>query len=411
METKISSPNSYTRVFEVTFTNEEISEKLKEKYENYQKSIAMPGFRPGRTPIGLLKSYFGEAIKEELADEIVKKTYEEILEKEKLNPIIESKIKPLGKVEENSPFTFTIEFEIKPEVKLNNYKGYKLEKRIKEVTDRDVEQAIDRLRERYARFTKLQRQSQMNDYIAFSYIDEKDQKIEVSLHISEDEKVLGIEELVGLKEGDKKGVRLVFPQDFPKEIAGRTIDTEIEVNGVYERHLPDDEELLKALNGPATMEELRTKVKNELESIARDTADRALEESLTELLVRDNPVEVPPSLVRKAFYEIIRSRYGEQTLRKLSAEELERLEADMRPILTHIVAKELILEAVAKAENLTVDDSDYEKLADRLGSNAESVRGLMNSGEFEDAKGKILSSKALKLILDSCTITELKVKE
>jgi|GEM_PF-3097578 len=411
METKISSPNSYTRVFEVTFTNEEISEKLKEKYENYQKSIAMPGFRPGRTPIGLLKSYFGEAIKEELADEIVKKTYEEILEKEKLNPIIESKIKPLGKVEENSPFTFTIEFEIKPEVKLNNYKGYKLEKRIKEVTDRDVEQAIDRLRERYARFTKLQRQSQMNDYIAFSYIDEKDQKIEVSLHISEDEKVLGIEELVGLKEGDKKRVRLVFPQDFPKEIAGRTIDTEIEVNGVYERHLPDDEELLKALNGPATMEELRTKVKNELESIARDTADRALEESLTELLVRDNPVEVPPSLVRKAFYEIIRSRYGEQTLRKLSAEELERLEADMRPILTHIVAKELILEAVAKAENLTVDDSDYEKLADRLGSNAESVRGLMNSGEFEDAKGKILSSKALKLILDSCTITELKVKE
>jgi len=411
METKISSPNSYTRVFEVTFTNEEISEKLKEKYENYQKSIAMPGFRPGRTPIGLLKSYFGEAIKEELADEIVKKTYEEILEKEKLNPIIESKIKPLGKVEENSPFTFTIEFEIKPEVKLNNYKGYKLEKRIKEVTDRDVEQAIDRLRERYARFTKLQRQSQMNDYIAFSYIDEKDQKIEVSLHISEDEKVPGIEELVGLKEGDKKRVRLVFPQDFPKEIAGRTIDTEIEVNGVYERHLPDDEELLKALNGPATMEELRTKVKNELESIARDTADRALEESLTELLVRDNPVEVPPSLVRKAFYEIIRSRYGEQTLRKLSAEELERLEADMRPILTHIVAKELILEAVAKAENLTVDDSDYEKLADRLGSNAESVRGLMNSGEFEDAKGKILSSKALKLILDSCTITELKVKE
>lgn len=411
METKISSPNSYTRVFEVTYTNEEISEKLKEKYENYQKSIAMPGFRPGRTPIGLLKSYFGEAIKEELADEIVKKTYEEILEKEKLNPIIESKIKPLGKVEENSPFTFTIEFEIKPEVKLNNYKGYKLEKRIKEVTDRDVEQAIDRLRERYARFTKLQRQSQMNDYIAFSYIDEKDQKIEVSLHISEDEKVPGIEELVGLKEGDKKRVRLVFPQDFPKEIAGRTIDTEIEVNGVYERHLPDDEELLKALNGPATMEELRTKVKNELESIARDTADRALEESLTELLVRDNPVEVPPSLVRKAFYEIIRSRYGEQTLRKLSAEELERLEADMRPILTHIVAKELILEAVAKAENLTVDDSDYEKLADRLGSNAESVRGLMNSGEFEDAKGKILSSKALKLILDSCTITELKVKE
>jgi len=366
MKVDVRTVSDTLKAFDVRLDWEEIADRYDKIFNNMRKRLRVDGFRPGKVPVELARKMLREDIKFELGRELVPDIMERVLKENGIKEYVEMDIKNLDLVDGES-FGFSVEVEVDPEIHLIGYKkGFAIEKSEFLVTDEDVDEYIEELRERYAESREIESGARDGDYITcdIQELGEGDvpllgRKIENRM-IRVGEGIFGSEGasgLIGAKKGDKVVVRLTNEKGEEKSY-------EISVKRVEERVFPefDDEFVKKSFEGVETTEELREKVREYLQAEWNRRSEEEFEASIVNYFVANTDVAVPESRIKRYLDGLI------ENIKARSREKIdeEKIKEEYRPIAIRDIKWFLIEKAIARKEGIRVDSLEVEDEIKRI---------------------------------------------
>jgi len=398
------------------------AENVQKATEKVARDIArvarVPGFRPGKAPVTLIRRRFAEDIQGEVVQSLVPEYLEKALDEKNLVPVTRPEV---DKVEfkEGEPLKFRAVFEVLPEFELRDYKNLKVEIPAVEVGDAQVDKAIDELRDRMATFVPIEgRKAENGDFALLKLIGtpvgggEPLQADNVMCHLGAEETLESFtENLRGVSPGETKRFRTEYPKDYPDpKLAGKTYDYTAEVQGLKEKKLPElNDEFAKDAageqGGVATLAELRQKIRVGLEAEKDQRQNALAREKILELLVKQHDFPVPEALVENQLDVRL-----ERAVRTLVAQGIDpravnvdwvSLRRRQRDRAVDDVKAELILDRIATAEKIEATDEDVDKeiaaLAERSGESATAIRArLTKQGALDRMRSKLRSDKTIE---------------
>lgn len=421
-----------TANWEKTGTNEgvltfEISaETMKAEMDNVfkkvRKNINVPGFRKGKVPRHIFnKTYGEESLFEDALNAALPDAYEAAVKEAGIEPVSQPKI-DIKSMEKGQPWVMTAEVTVKPEVKLGEYKNLTVEKQDREVTDADVEDALKQRQERHAELAIKEDAAVEGDTVVIDYEgflgDEafeggKDQNH--SLELGSNSFIPGFEEqLVGVKAGEEKDVVVTFPEDYQAaDLAGKEATFKVVVHEVKAKELPElDDEFAKDVDETVeTLDELKAKIRKELEDSKNAAADEAVQdEAISKAVENAEVVDLPYVMVHDEVHRQMDLFLNDMQRQGISPElyyqitgtteqDLHKqmeVDADVRTKTT------LVLEEIIKAENIEVTEEEIaeeiQTLAGQYNMDAERVRGLVSNDMLTN---DIKMKKAMAIVTDS----------
>ena len=306
MKTTIEQPKSWQRVIHVEISDEEVQKEFQTKLNKVRKEIKLPGFRPGKVPPDLAKSRFGPAIRMEVIDDLVNKSFREACSENNINPVNEAKISDL-KVKEENPVTFKAEVEVDPQIEIKEYKKIKIKPMLNKVKEADVDTALNNLRERMAEIKDVDRASKKGDLVSIDYLsatvdgEPKNDLIPPKYPIEIGKGTLKDFDkgLIGFSAGEETDISVKFPKDYHvADIAGKTAELKIKVNKVQEKIIPEvNEEFCKKVGDFADKEKLLEAIRMDLEAQEKERARVEAHNKAIDVLIEKNDFEVPPSRI------------------------------------------------------------------------------------------------------------------
>lgn len=405
---------------------DEVKQEFNKTYDVYLHNAKVPGFRPGHVPRGVIKQRFGKDIKDEVLGQLLPHALQHVISDHKLHVVGSPEINDLS-FNEGEALRFKASVEIVPEFELQEYKGVKAAKRVARVTDEDVDHVLDQLREGGAQLVPIEdRPAQEGDYVSINLVGKYVEPPEAE-DITADEVVIELggegvqpefdEHLRGVKVGDGREFRVVYPEDFnAKGLAGKTLDFTATVTAVREKELPEaDDEFAQELGQFESLAELRQKLREDLERNAEGQAELRLRDELTEQVVKAYDFPLPDSMVEKQtserlrdlIYRMIRSGIAPQAAEQINWEERraeERIHA-VRDVRTAIV-----IGYIADAENIEITPGEIEVEVAHMAAAAreplDALRArLTKEGGLTSIENRLRYQKALDAIVKNAEIT------
>lgn len=365
-------------VLEVEVEAERVERTVDSVYRRLARQVRIPGFRPGKAPRPVVELHVGkDALYLEAVDELIPQAYREAVRASDLEPVAQAKI-DIIEYGAGKPLKFKAEVDVKPEVKLGEYRGLAVEKRVRKVTDRDVDEVIDNLREQFAELVHVDKERlEPGDYAVVDFeglIDGKPfrggaAKGEI-IRVG-DEGVLPAfsDNLVGLAPGEEREFEVTFPEEAREDLAGKTAQFRVQLQEIKQRRVPEaDDEFAKDVGDFETIADLRADRRRRLEEAAERAADAQMRDALLEQVVAGAEVELPTVMVDQELgrlreeFEFSLWQRGMTLERYLEASEQteEELLERLRPNAVQQVKAELVLEAIAKAEQLEPTEEEID---------------------------------------------------
>lgn len=405
MKVQLEELSSTRRRLEVEVPAERVREVLEGIYKELRQRAVLKGFRKGKAPLTLVKTLYKDWIEKEAVSRLIEQTLPEVLRQEALEPVVYPEVRP-GSIKEEAPFVYTALVEIKPEIKLNRYKGFRLQvKRPKELTEEDVQKELEGMRQYMAQMKPLEEQRGVRegDWVLLDFEAYQDGRLveggNVENHLVEvgsGRMVPGFEEaLIGMVPGQEKEFRLRMPEDHPrKDLAGQELTFKVRVKELKQRVLPSlDDEFAKGL-GFQGLEELKQKVREDLKRRFEEEHQGLLRQRALEALLEENPVEVPESLVRLRageLFERIRARVG-----GIPEEKVKEVFGQCLAIAERELKVAYLVEEVARLEGVEVKEEEVEAQLDALRV-PEAMRG--SPSIRAQVKGDLLRQKVFDFII------------
>jgi trigger factor len=421
---EVKSPTNLRRVLEFEVPREHVEREIEGIIHGIRREIAMPGFRKGKAPLDMIRARFQETAKKEAIEKLIPEAYKQALEKESLRPVIPAEISDMEYGKEG-PLSFRIAIEVFPEVEIKDYRGIKVEKQVKTVEEADIDKELEGLRERLAKFEKLDREAAAGDVVVMDYwrVGTDGKQVPGSrvagypAEIGSGGLVRDFDEgLAGLKKGDRKTIEVTYPGDFPQEeMRGRSVTFGVEVKEVGQKILPEiGEEFAKSL-GLDSVESVRSKIKEGLAVSFEQESIRKMKQEILHSIVQDSRFEVPDGLVDMGLESMMASyAQGEEkpedkTEDSESRRKLEEIRTNLRPLAVNIVKEQFIIDDIAKRERIAVRDDEIEEVlksvADRTGiSIDEARRRAAESDEIARWRRDILKGKVLDFLLEHADV-------
>ena len=410
----------------ITLPAEEVNKGFKKAVAKIAGQVNIPGFRKGKAPRNIIEMHYGkEAVKQEAFELVANQCYTEALEQEKLIPVSDPKVED-SVFEENKDMELTIKVTLKPEVKLGDYKELHVEKEAVEVTDEAVEEQVQGLRSRHAKMVEAEEGAviEKGDFAIIDFAGTVDgepfsggEGKGYPLEVGSNSFIPGFEDqLVGLKKGDSTDVDVTFPEEyFVKELAGKQAIFKVNVQDVKRKELPElTDEYVAANSDCKTVEELRASYKERMQKAAENNAQIAYEKALIDLAVANAEFEVPKIMIEDRVTQMIDEMRMSLEARKLTLEQymqysgidMKQLRERQHDAAVENVKTDLVLDAVAKAENIQVSmedvDSELSAIASQHGATLEDVKKIIKSnGTMGLLLANILRRKAAHVIIDS----------
>jgi trigger factor len=408
--------------FEIPAENvEKATDKLA---RDYAKMARIPGFRPGKAPIPLIRRRFASDLHGEVIQNLVPEFLEQVLTEKKMIPVTRPQVEEVapvaaGQPKSEGPLKFKAIFEVLPEFELGDYKDLEVEVTDMEVGDPQVDKAIEEMRERSATFVPVEGRAIADGDFAQLKLkgtssDGGDpiEADDVLCHIGAEETLASFNEnLRGASAGDTRPFETVYPADYPDpKLVGKTYAYTAEVMGIKEKKLPElNDEFAKDLAGEAdgvtTMPELRVKVREKLEAAREQRQGAEAREKILETLVQKHDFPVPDALAESQMDSRL-----ERMVRQLASQGVDprsmnldwaSLRERQRDRSVDDVKAELIMDRIATAEKLDASeeevDKEIESLAAASGESATSLRArLTKQGALDRMKSKLRSDKTLE---------------
>lgn len=388
MTTKWEKQEGNKGVLTFEVSSEEFDQALDQAFKKVSNDVQVPGFRKGKIPRGIFEKRFGvESLYQDAVDIVLPGAYSKAVDEAEIFPIAQPSI-DIDQIEKGQPLVFTAEVEVKPEVKLGEYKGLEVEEKSVEVTDEDVEQEIENLRERHAELVVKEDSAIENgDTAVIDFEGFKDgeafeggQGENHSLEIGSGQFIPGFEEqLIGKKAGDETEVKVTFPEEYHAEdLAGQEAVFKVKIHEVKAKELPElDDEFAKDVDEDVeTLDELKAKKREELETNKKQQAENEKREELLQQASDNIEVEVPEAMVDTEVNQMVRE--FEQQLQmqgmtlemysQFSGQDEDALKEQMRADAEKRVKTNLTLEAIAEAEDLKASEEDIDAELEKMGS-------------------------------------------
>lgn len=402
-----------------------------EMFEELQGEAELPGFRRGRVPRKLVERKFGKAVRGEAVEKLVSAAFRKLIKAEDLKPIDYPDIEGLETVHElpaDAPLDFTLKFEVAPRVTLGTYRGVAVERPVLEIGDKEVDEAIESMRQRYAAYETLEKgKAQDDDQVIIDFTGTLNGEPFAGGSAENYPYILGSGRffkefeaaLQGAKTGSEVTCDVPFPDDYSSvDLAGKTAQFTIKVNEIKRKALPElDAEFAKAA-GFDSVDALKQSIKDDLQEGANSQARQIAEQRAIKAIVEASTFELPKSLVDSSA-EV----YYKQELRRLISlrvphEALEEREAELRAKAEEDAIREIkgyvVIGEIGRVESITVEDADFEKealaITARTGMDLDVAnRFLSQEDKRSDYEDRIYRNKALAVVMDSAKITDKKV--
>ena len=398
----------------------------------FQKLAKLPGFRQGKVPATVVKNRFAEDIKSEVVESLIPRYFRQETEKQNLHPVSQPRVTDLH-IHEGEPLRFKASFEVLPEFDITGYQEISVEKPDTSVSEEDVETALQQLREQNASFNAIEDRSlQDGDFaqVAFRGTPKNagaqetegqaaDQKAE-GQPVNMDDVLVEVggsntlpaftENLRGANPNEQRIFDVTYPEDFSDaRLAGKTFEYSVTIKGVKQKHLPElNDDFAKELGQFADLNELRQRVRENMESEKKHKAEHEGKDKIVDELLKQNEIAVPESMVEHQID--VRLERGlralaQQGMRPEDMKKMDfgRLRAGQRDQAEREVRIALMLEKIADKENVEVSDdelnSEIEALALQAKQPVESVRSrLTQDGGLARIRSRIRSEKTLDFL-------------
>jgi trigger factor len=390
----------------------------------YSRSVRVPGFRPGHAPAHIVRQRYREEIKSEVVQLLVPKFFNDAVKERQLSAVSEPEFEDL-KFEEGQSLTCKATFEVLPEFELKEYKGIEVKEEPVNVTEAEVNKGLEELRESAATYEVVSdRPAEDGDDVTVSYQgrDRKDPKAEpiegreIVIHLDAQDGGTFDEHLRGAKAGDRREFEVSYPEDSPsKRLAGKTISYRVEVHGIKRKVLPGvDDELARTVSEFSTVEELRGKVRQDVERLQRRNIERTVRQKLVEELLKRHEFPVPESMVKDQLEHRMKSAVAQLVAQgidpRLAQLDWGKLREKMQPEAEHAVRAAIILERIAGAEKIEVSEEELDQrireIAQQRGEAPAAVKTrLTRDGGLATLQSSCRSQKALDFVYRNAQIT------
>jgi trigger factor len=379
MEVSVSpAPKSSVRL-RVELPPERLDAAIAEAVRHLSQRTKIPGFRPGKAPRGVLEAVLGkDAVLEDALDHAVERAYRDALIKEDILPLTNAAVEVEQGIE-GKPVIFTATVQVRPEVKLGDYRAFNFAPTIETIGDTDVDRVIEELRDQNATLAPVEgRGAKAGDYAVIGYLGTRDgvafeggSATRMPLILGEERLIPGFEEhVMGLEPGGSTGFDITFPADYAETtLAGQTAHFEVELKELREKVLPPgDDDFARSMGRFDDLVALRRDVKARLERNALDRARHDFADRIIEYASTNADLELPDILVDQEV-EVMHDEFRASLARQGITEEaylkvVEKTEADMhtefRPNAEKRVRVLLVLSKVAEAEGLAISDDAVE---------------------------------------------------
>ncbi|TME57268.1 MAG: trigger factor [Chloroflexi bacterium] len=366
-------------ILSVEIDADQVLRSIEQAYSRLAPRVRIAGFRPGKAPRPMVEREIGwPTLRQEALDLILPTAYNSALDEAGLDPIDVPRVE-VQQFDRGQPMKFTATVSIKPEITLKDYKDIRVPRPRTEMGETDVDEAIERLRARFAELHAVERPVQAGDFLTVDTHILKsgalligESQTDAQLEVDKDRLINGLAEgLIGQALNETRDIRLTLPADYPKkDLAGSDVVFRITVKSIKERRLPGlDDDLAQQVGRGQTLAELRQEVRDELQEAAHVADEQRFENEVLKALDERMEVEVPEALIEREVSRRVRElelRLQEQGVKmdrylEYTNTSLDVLKAEQRPQAVQKVRLELALEAVAEREGVTVSDAEVQE--------------------------------------------------
>jgi trigger factor len=387
LEVKVAERQACAVTLSVKVPASRVRRAVEEAFRDIQGRAKLPGFRPGKAPLELIKKNFTGSAWEQAVNALLRESAYRALEKEKLEAVAPPAVDKV-KAEMDKPLQFEMNVECAPEVRLGTYKGLPVKKASPEVTPAEIEKRVEEIREVNAKLAEVPEAAVTDKHFAVvDYVGLLDgQPIEGGkaenqlIEMSAPQTISGFTEgLVGARAGETRQVPVKFPDDHPnKALAGKTVAFQITVTAVKEKRLPaPDDELAKDV-GCQSLADLQDRIRKSLEREKERAARQEMEKQVIDRLLEAHAFDVPPTLVEDRTRHL--TEQAKQYLLRLGASEEdwkaneEKIAAKNRAEAERQVRLSYLLSEIAEKEKLEVSDPEVEGLIRKTVDSVEPAR-------------------------------------
>lgn len=425
MKVELSDVSSCRKKINVTLD----PEKVKQSYQNIFKKYAthgdVQGFRKGKVPSNLIENKYGPAIVEELTDQLLKGTVYQILKENNIEPVVSPMAENIKSDLKTFTFSYTLLVDVKPEIKLKEYKGLKLEKEILPVTEDEIKKSLDKLRENYGTYKPIEaRSAAKGDYCVADFRIEVGEKIlrtqKDAWFCLEDAGLLpgAADAIVGMNIGETKDISVTIPEDFfDKEYVGQKALFIVSLKELKEKTLPVlDDDFAKDL-GTESLDHLKKMVQTQLESYAQEHSKKKLEEDILKILLSENDFEMPETLIDYNAHYMVHETIDNLKSRGLKEPEIKQKEQEIKD-MCHKRAKEVvkiqfIFDEIAEKEKIKVEKEEIEKKVEEMAKwmkkgKEELLKDMDEKGSLARVYGEIKREKVFDFLIKEAKIKEIK---
>lgn len=408
----------------VEVSEDKVEEALQAAYLKQKNKISLPGFRKGKVPRHMIEKMYGPAIfYEDAANDLIQQNYPLAIDESGLDIVSRPTI-DVTQIEKGKTFIFTAEVAVKPEVKLGKYMGVTVTKVDAVVSEEEVDAVIEKERNNNARTVTVEDRSIAEgdtaiidfegfvDGTAFEGGKGENHSLEIGSHSFID---TFEDQLIGKNAGDELDINVTFPEEYQaEELAGKPAVFKVKIHEIKAKELPDlDDEFAQDVSEFDTLAEYRQDVEKKLAERKEADAKHVKEDEAIKKIVEKSEMEIPDAMLEAQMQSMIEEfaqRISQQGLSfeqylQFSGTTMDKLKEQVKPDALSRIQSSLILEQIAKEENIEVSDEDVnaevEKMAAAYGMEVDKLKEYLGEAEKESMKKDIASQKALELIMEN----------
>ena len=397
------------RLLQISVPVETVRDAEDKAARRYASSVRLPGFRPGKAPPAMVKKKFADAIRQETLESLVQEAYKEVVEREQLKLASQPHVHDV-KFGENEPLTFELHLEVRPEIALQRIQGFRVQRTERHVTDEQVREQVDQVRDQRATWTPVEDKPAPGDMVTvvLATADETGAMPEgkqYPLVLGAGQAIPGIEELIMEAQPGQTVERPVkWPEDFPDEAQrSKTKKVRVTVQDVKRKTLPElDDAFAREVGDFDSIDALRNAVRDDLEANAQRETESEVRQRLLDDIIGANQFDIPPSWVAQ-LVDAYANAY------QIPEGEKDRFATEFRPMAERQVRRDLVIDTVAERESLTATEADLddriaETAAKRGGDPGQLYASLQKAGRLKELERSITEDKVFKWLLERNTV-------
>jgi len=418
---EIIEVNSCKRNLAVEVPASEVDQEIDKIAREYAGKAKVPGFRPGKIPLSIIRQRYGNDLLQEATQKIMDAAWKKALDEHEFRPLAPPVVEEVDS-KPGQPLKFTLMFEILPPLEVDDYKGVDVKLDSSEIKDEDVDRALENLREQRAEFVPVDDAEASDGQYLTLTVDGQLEGREKPIHEDDVTLILGhtqanaefSDNLRGAKAGETRKFEVTYPEDYyRKEYAGKKVHYTVLIKDIKEKNLPElSDEFAKDI-GSESLEELQSKLREEMVTQSKQNAEKKAREALLDTIIERQTIDIPECMVQEELESYARRFASSLTYQGIDVNQAnidwKKMLEEQRSQAEQAVRRSIFLDAIARQESIEVTDDDIEtelkKVAEGTNQSAAAWRAqLEKEGRIQSFEQHLRQNKALDFIYRNANI-------